>query len=262
MENKHFCEHKKKFLHSLIFVLIIFFVILAVSTAVDVVNKIKQGKYIGQDIELRNSIMISETGEVYAKPDLGIISFSVTNDAETVSDAMDENTEKMNNIVRVIKEQGVEDKDLKTTNFSIYPLYEYTERGYGERILKGYEVSQQLQVKIRDLDKTGTIIERATSVGATNVGGLNFVIDNEDDLKKQAREQAIEKAKVKAQELANQLGVKLGRIISFNENFYNPYYDTMVYMEDSAMGKGGAVPDIQTGENKITSSVIITYEIY
>ena len=261
MENEYLYGYKKKLLYPLVVVLIVFFVILAVSTAVDVVNKIKQGKYIGQDVELRNSIVISETGEIYAKPDLGVVSFSVINDAETVSDAMNENTEKMNGIIKVIKEQGVEDKDLKTTGFNVYPLYEYTERGYGERVLRGYEVSQQVQVKIRNLDKTGTIIEKATSAGATNMGGLSFVIDNEDDLKKQAREQAIEKAKTKAQELANQLGVKLGRIVSFNENFYNPYYEREVSM-DSAMGKGGAVPDIQTGENKISSSVIITYEIY
>lgn len=261
MENEHFCEHKKKFVRPLVIVLIVFFVILAVSTAVDVVNKIKQGRYIGQDIELRNSIVISETGEVYAKPDLGVVSFSVVNDAKNVSDAMNENTKKMNDIIKVIKEQGVEDKDLKTTGFNVYPLYEYTERGYGERILAGYEVSQQLQVKIRDLDKTGAIIETATTAGATNMSGLNFVIDNEDDLKKQAREQAIAKAKTKAQELANQLGVKLGRIVNFNENSYNPYYGMEASM-DSGMGKGGAVPDIQTGENRITSSVVITYEIY
>ena len=263
MKQKDFHNHmkdKKKILFALLSVLIIFFIVLILSTAVDVVNKIKEGRYISQNVRMRNSIVVSETGEVYAKPDLAVISFTVVKEAKTVTDAMDENSATMNNVIRTVKEQGIEDKDVKTTSFNINPRYEYSEGTYGRRTLVGYEVVQKLEVKIRDLRKIGTIIEKATSSGANEISDLQMTIDNQDELKKQAREQAIAQAKVKAIELSSQLGVKLGKLVSFNESFYVPQYDAGIYMEKAA--GGGEVPDIQTGENKISVSITITYEIY
>lgn len=262
-ENIHsHMKGKKKIFLALLSVLVVFFIVLILSTAVDVVNKIKQGRYISQNVRIRNSIVVSETGEVYARPDLAVITFTVLKEAKSVADAMNENSATMNNVINAVKEQGVEDKDLKTTSFNIRPRYEYSEGTYGKRILVGYEVVQDLQVKIRDLEKIGTIIERGTSSGANEASDLQLTIDNQDELKKQAREQAIAAAKVKAGELALQLDVKLGKIVSFNENFYVPYYDSRVYMEAEGIGGAGVVPDIQTGENKISVSVVITYEIY
>ncbi len=265
MKQKNIHNHmkgKKKIFLVLLSVLIVFFIVLILSTAVDVVNKIKEGRYISQNVRIRNSIIVSETGEVYAKPDLAVITFTVVKEAKSVADAMDENSATMNNVIEAVKEQGVEDKDLKTTSFNISPRYEYSEGTYGKRILVGYEVVQALQVKIRDLGKIGTIIERATSSGANEASDLQMTIDNQDELKKQAREQAITGAKVKAEELTSQLDVKLGKIVSFNESFYAPYYDSRVYMMEEGIGGAGVIPDIQTGENKISVSVVITYEIY
>jgi len=256
----HHMKGKKKILFVLLSALTIFIVVLIVSTSVGVVNKIKEGRYISQNVRMRNSIVISETGEVYAEPDLAVISFAVINEAKSVTYAMNENSATMNDVVDAIKEQGVEDKDLKTTSFNIYPRYEYSEGTYGKRILVGYEVAQELQVKIRDLGKIGTIIERATDSGANRVEDLYLTIDKQDALKKQAREQAIAQAKTKAEELTLQLNVKLGKIVSFSENFYVPRYDVQYSMKEGI--GGGEVPDIQTGENKISVSVIITYEIY
>lgn len=260
-QNFHHSEVKKNLIIVFVIILSIFFLVLTVSNIVSIQNKIKQGKYIGQDVESRNTISVAGNGEVYAKPDLALISFSVVIEAKTVGEAMSQNTERMNNIISFIKELGVESKDLKTTSFNIYPRYDYdrTSSIYpsGKRILVGYEVTQQLEVKIRDLGKIGQIIEEATNNGANQVGNLQFTIENEDELKKQAREDAIEEAKAKAKELAGQLGVKLVRIISFSEGGYAP----MIYSESAMLGKGGGTPDIETGENKISVNVNITYEI-
>jgi len=261
-ENIHnHMKGKKKIFLALLSVLVVFFIVLILSTAVDVVNKIKEGRYISQNVRMRNSIMISETGEVYASPDLAVITFTVLKEAKSVADAMNENSATMNEVINAVKEQGIEDKDVKTTSFNISPRYEYLEGTYGKRTLVGYRVVQDLQVKIRDLGKIGTIIEIATSSGANEVSDLQLTIDNQDELKKQAREQAIAAAKVKAEELAFQLNVKLGKIVSFNESFYVPRYDTGTYMMAEGIG-GGEVPDIQTGENKISVSIVVTYEIY
>lgn len=218
------------------------------------------------------SITVSGEGEVYAKPDLGIIDFSVVTEKKTVSEAMAENTKKMNAVTDAVKKLGVEEKDLKTIGFNIYPKYEWQEvrcLAYpcpsGKSVLTGYEVTQQLEVKIRTLDKAGDIIQKATEAGANQVGNLQFTIDKEDELKKQAREDAINKAKAKAKELASQLGVRLVKITSFSESGNEPYPIYRDYMS-SAKGMGGEVesvpsPEIETGENKITVSVSITYEI-
>jgi hypothetical protein len=164
---------------------------------------------------------------------------------------------------------GVPERDLKTTSFNIYPRYEYMKiqpeiypYPPGKRVLVGYEISQRLQVKIRDLTKVGKIIEEATAAGANEVGDLQFTIDKEDELKAQARKEAIDKAKAKAKELAKQLDIKLVRISNFSESGSSPIF----YRAENAMGTGGGlgpapIPQIETGENKISVTVTITYDI-
>jgi len=246
-------------------VLIVFLAVLAISTVFGIQNKIKEGKYIGQEIETKNTITVSGQGEVYTKPDLALTTFSVKTETKTIAQAMSENTKKMNNIIDSMKGLGIEEKDLKTTTFNLYPRYEYRRESSiypsGERILVGYEATQSLQVKIRDLDKIGEIIEKATDAGANQVGDLQFTVDKEDEFKKQAREQAIKEAKEKAKEIASQLGIDLVRIVNFDESGYAPRYNDYGLIKEMAVGGGGEIPQIETGENKIEVSVSITYEI-
>lgn len=241
---------------------ILFLVVLVIWFGVGISNKIKEGKYIGRDIEARNVITVSGIGEIYAKPDLALISFSVVIEKKTVEGAMAENTKKMNVVIDSIKKQGVEEKDLKTTNFAISPLYEWRKDEFlrEKRVLIGYEVRQALEVKIRDLTKIGDVIQTATEAGVNQVGDLQFTIDKQDELKSQARKEAIEKARAKASEMAEQLGVKLVRITNFNEGWVMPV--SPPYFMEKAVGLGSAeAPQIETGENKIEVTVGITYEI-
>lgn len=261
-------HQKKPLILVLIVVLSVFLLVLTVSSIVDISNKVKQGRYIGQNAEFKNTIVITETGEVSAAPDLAIVNLTVTNEAKTVADAMEENAKKMNKVIEEMKSLGVEEKDLKTISFNIYPRYEYSRDQFGnisgKRVLAGYDVTQVLEVKMRDMEIIGDVIQGGTDAGANDVGNLQFTIDNQDELKKQAREQAISKAKDKAKELTSHLGVNLGRIVSFSENFYVPYYGIRDYAMESGIGGAAIVPvpDIQTGENKVSVSVVITYEIY
>lgn len=245
----------------------IFLVVLIVYMGVAVSNKIKEGRYIGRDIEQRSIITVSDSAEVQAKPDLALTSFSVVNEAKTVQEAIMLNTEKMNAVINFIKEQGVEAKDLKTTTFTIYPRYEWTKEtgSYpypeGRRVLVGYEVHQSLQVKIRDMEKIGAIIGGATRAGANQVGDLTFTIDKQEELKNQARQEAITKAKAKAEELASQLGVRLARIIDFREDGVTPRYYDYALEKAVGLGGGGEAPQIEIGENEIKVTVSISYEI-
>lgn len=264
-EFKNLTGGMKALCATLCLILIIFLVALIISTAVDVQNKIKEGEYIGQDIEAKNTITVSATGEVFVKPDLAVASFSVVNEAKAVSEALSENTKKMNKVIDFIKSQGVEDKDLKTAGFNIYPRYEWLKETIfplpteGKRVLVGYEVQQSLEVKIRDLTKIGQIIEGATAAGANQVGDLQFTLDKKEEIQAQARKEAIEKAKAKARELANQLGVNLVRITNFTETSTLPP-PFIGFKEIEAFG-GAEVPQIEPGQNKIEITVSITYEI-
>ncbi|KPJ55496.1 hypothetical protein AMJ49_07045 [Parcubacteria bacterium DG_74_2] len=264
--NSQKIESHKKFFPLLLIILGVFLIALTFSTLVDIQNKIKQGKYIGQEIETKNTITVSDKGEVYAKPDLALTVFSVVTEAKTVNKAMEENTEKMNAIISFIKNEGVEEKDLKTISFNIYPRYEWYRTEIppypeGKRVLVGYEIRQSLQVKIREMAKIGDIIQGATETGANQVGDLQFTIDNQDELKKQARSQAIEKAKTKAKELASQLDVNLVRITNFQESSVFPRYYGLEKMVGVGAVEETPAPQIETGENKIEVTVTITYEI-
>lgn len=211
------------------------------------------------------SLNISAVGRVYAKPDLALIIFSVTTEAKTTSEALNESREKMNAIIGLIKSHSVQEKDLKTVGFNIYPRYEYYDNNtvspQRTRVLVGYNVSQSLQVKIRNFEKIGEIIDGAIKSGANEVGNLQFIVDNTEELEKQAREDAILKAKAKAEELASQLGITLGRIINFSESNQGsmpPRYNLAAGGTD-APSRGAT--QVEEGENKIEVAVTITYEI-
>ena len=257
--NKEWTKHHqyiKSKKHCFFALLSILIIVVILSVSVDVYNKIK--------VDSENRITVSGTGKVYIKPDLALTSFSVITEAKTIAEALSQNTEQMNQIISFIKGQGVEDKDLKTTDFNIYPRYEWEEKTEippypsGKRVLVGYEVRQSLQVKIRELTKIGEIIQGATDSGANQVGSLQFTVDDQDELKNQAREKAIEQAKEKAKELASQLGIKLVRITNFNESGIVP---RTYLLEESEAIMGAGAPEIEIGETKIEVTVTLTYEI-
>ncbi len=241
-----------------------FLVVLIFFIAVSAYNEVKKSSYIGPDEGSRNTLSAEGTGRIYAKPDLALINFSVITEGKTVGDAISENSKKMNAVSAALKESGVEEKDIKTAGFNLYPRYEYRSSGVyssGQRILAGYEARQSLEVKIRELDQIGAIIGQATEKGANQVGELSFTIDDQDLLKSQARKEAVKEAKGKAEAIAGSLGVDLVKVVSYNENSVIPsYYRSS--MEGLGIGGAGASePQIETGQNKIEVSVNIVYEI-
>lgn len=207
-----------------------------------------------------NTVSFSGEGRVVAKPDIAKINLSIVTDALTSKIAQDENSKKSKALTDYLKKQDIDDKDIKTTGYNIYPQYKYPQYG-GQPTITGYQVNQSMEVKIRDLDKVSNILDGVVSAGANQVNGLSFEIDNPDALKAEARAKAIADAKKKANELKSQVGISLGKIVNFSENtggYPVPmYYDAKV----GGMGGGAGGPSVPTGENEITVSVIITYQI-
>lgn len=224
--------------------------------------------YLGASINQKNQvsenqvITVSGTGEVYATPDVGLIDISVKTEGRDVATATNDNSVKMNNIISFIETSSVQEKDIKSTGFNINPIYAWEDKT-GKRTLTGYEVSQTINVKIRDLTKVGAIISGATEKGANDIGSLSFIVDNDEQIKEDAKNLAIKDAQAKAENLEKALGVKMVKIINFSENSYNPIYvSTSSYkMYNAELGSGVTAPSISAGQNKITSTVTITYAI-
>ncbi len=217
--------------------------------------------------QIINTISFSGKGELVVKPDIANVSFGVTAENLDVSKAQAESITKMNKIIDFLKDNGVKEEDIKTTNYNIYPRYDYLRTEIypytGRQTLAAYVVSQTVSLKIRDIAKVGEILGGIGEYGATDVSGLTFTVDDYDGEMAKARDLAIKDAKEQAKKLSRSLGVRLVKIVSFYDVNDQPIY----YGAEKAMsyGMGGdaiaPTPRIMTGENKIISNVSITYEI-
>lgn len=233
-------------------------IILAVS-AIVIVALVMANKTNEQD---RFSVVGS--GTVYAKADIANLEVGLRTGAKkTAAEATTDSTNKMNEIVTELKKLGIEDKDIKTNNYNLSPVYNYT-NDKGQELV-GYEVTQNMTLKIRDLSKIGDVISKTTEKGANQIGNISFTIDDEFALKNQARELAIQKAKEKAALIAKQSGMKLGEVKSVYENadatppvMFN-YSNAKM---DVASAQGAVVsPNIQSGQNEIKVEVTLVYEV-
>ncbi len=247
----------------------IFVVIISLFFAVKVINEWKSGSYIGREGGMQSTVNVEGKGEVFAMPDIATFSFTVSEKAKTVKEAQNTVTEKMNKILESLKKSEIDEKDITTSSYNIFPEYEYQTLNCfaypcpeGKRILTGYSVSHNITLKVRDLDKVGKILTDLGGLGASDVSGVSFSIDKQDELKKEARDTAIKDAQTKAKELAKALGVKLVRVINYSEYGNGIVYGRYDAMKSEAYGVGGGpTPEIPTGESKIVSTVNVTYEI-
>ncbi len=198
-------------------------------------------------------------GKVFAKPDIALVSIGVQTQGMKSNDVVTENNTKMNAITTAIKNLGVEEKDIQTSSYNLSPVYDYTERG---RVFRGYSLNQAVNVKIRNFDKIGDILDKATSLGANTVGDLQFTIDDQEKVISEARTKAIAEAKTKAGDLAAAAGLKIVKLVNISEG--NAPSPQPLY------GKGGGeldmvsssvAPQIQTGQMEINSTVYLTYRV-
>jgi len=163
--------------------------------------------------------------------------------------------------MEVLKNKGVDSKDIRTINYSINPQYDYAN---GVQQLNGYNVSQNVEVKLRDMDLASSILALAGDNELNQVGSLEFTFDDQEKFLQEARVKAIKNAKEKAETLAKEAGVHLGRIISINENSYpGPVYP--MYYDKAVSGLGGGdsapAPEISAGSSELVVDISLTYEL-
>ncbi len=203
-----------------------------------------------------NTVSFNGEGKVLAKPDVGIMDLSIVTEGATSKIAQDENSKKSKALTDYLKGQGVDEKDIKTTGYNIYPQYFYP--NYAKPTISGYQVNQMVQVKVRDLDKVDDLLSGVVTAGVNQVNNLQLTIDDQDKLESEARAKAIEDAKSKSKELEKQLEVRLGRIVNFSESTGGMPGSIMYAMEGRG---GGGAPSIPVGQNEIVVQVTITYQI-
>lgn len=245
---------------------------LCIFLGVSAKNALENG---GRDTTNRNTITVHADAKRFAKPDIAMASFTVRKENASLKTAQDEVSTLTNRVVGYLKQEGVAEKDIKSTAFNIYPQEKYESYPcvYTPGIdykcpprpaVKTYVVESSYEVKMRDLDKVGALIAGASNAGANEIGSLRFVLDDPilENLRREAREEAIGKAREEAKKLSRSLGVRLGDLISFNDAGGSvPIYDRYSF------GKGGAIaetvppPAINAGESEISVSVFLVYEI-
>ncbi len=223
-------------------------------------NAAKQYGTIGAPPVQRDSISVDAVGKVTALPDIASVSIGVKTEKKSIADAQKENSLKMNAIIEKLQQLGVAKEDIQTSQYSIDPAYDYPD---GKEILRGYEVRQDVDVKVRKLDSISDILASAASLGANQIGGIGFTIDDPETLRQQARLKGIEAAKKKAQDLAAAAGVKLGKVVGFSESSSSPE-SPVYYAKDMVTGMGGASnpsPNVQPGSQDVIVNVTVQYEI-
>lgn len=228
------------------------------------------GSFGRSGIPATDTITVSGDGQATLPPDVAKVTFTVQNTEATVVEAQAATTKQANAALAFVEEQGIADKDVRTLSYNIYPQYSYPSPCRGDVCpaydnvpkIVGYQVSETVQVTVRDLTSVGAFLGGLGKLSVQNVSGPEFSLDDTTAGYDAARADAIAKAKEQATELARQLGVRLGKIVNFSESSGNRLYPMAYGMGGSAMdAKESAVPNIPAGENTYTSSVSITYEI-
>lgn len=190
----------------------------------------------------------------YASPDIARVNVGVMKNAKTVADVEKQLADASANIKKALTDAGIKDADIKTVDYSIYPDQTYIN---GISRVSGYNGRHSMEVTIRDLEKTDSVLSVVTNAGANEIGQLIFTLEKPDDKLAEARKEAIRKAKDKAKQIASDGGFRLGKLTSVSEysNTPGPMYDY------GGRGGGVAVPSTEPGSLSMQVNVTLVYQI-
>lgn len=208
--------------------------------------------------ERARTIGVQGSGAAYAKPDMANASAGIESRGKTPDEALAANTKAMNAILGAIKRYGIAERDIETSSFSVSPIYAQQPGARGTLNIEGYQVSNQVNVRLRDLDKLGGLLSSLVEAGANRLHGVSFEIADPAKLQDEARKAAMADAKKRADLYAAAAGVKVKRVLSISEGggFAPPQPLAM-----RAMKAGGEAVPVQGGEQSIAANVSVVYEI-
>ena len=212
-----------------------------------------------EEAKVTRTVTVSGSGKVYLTPDIAYITIGVHTEGENAAEAVAENNAQAQKVIDALKAEGIPEKDIQTTNFSIYPQQEYDTEGKPTGKIK-YIVDNSVFVTVRDITQVGDVLDATVKAGANSISGIQFDVADKTAALSEAREAAVADAKVKADELASAAGVTLGEVQTISEYTSGgpqPMYDMRAA---APMAEAASVP-VQAGQMLLTVEVNMVYEI-
>ena len=215
-------------------------------------------------MEQRPTITVNATSEVKAVPDKAEIGVAVVTQAATAEEAQSANASGVDAVIAALRELGIVEKSIQTTDTYLSPRYDYSSSTFGsaDTNIVGYEMTTRLSVTDLAIDQVGGVLQAAVAAGATNTDGIRYYASDYDAKYQQALKEAVAAAREKGQALAEAAGVSLGGVFHIEEGYQN-----MAYRYESAdslaMGtaEDAGASKVMPGEVSITAQVTVTYEI-
>jgi len=198
-------------------------------------------------------VTVSGDATVAVAPDVAMIRLGVTSQGKNAREASDANAKQMTALLAAIKEGGIADRDVQTSRLSLQPQYDQSKPGAAR--LLGFQVTNQVTVRIREIDKMPGFLDRAIAAGANEMSGIEFIVSEQSKLLDQARDDAVADARRKAELYAKAAGVKLGNVVSITEEGSSPPPRPVM----QAM-RANAVP-VAPGEQMLRAAVTVSFEL-
>ncbi|AZP21652.1 SIMPL domain-containing protein [Streptomyces aquilus] len=204
------------------------------------------------------TVTVTGEGSAVGEPDIALVGAGVEAVAKTTQAALEAQNTASAALLKAVRAQGVADRDIRTENVSLSPVYDYTD---GESTLKGYQAAQSFSIKVREPAATGALLQAVTDAtgDAGRITSVVFDLDDRRPLQARAREAAHDDAHTKAAQYARLAGLHLGRLVSLNEGGTGYFAPSPPVSADAPAGFG-AVP-LAPGEIKATATVTAVYEL-
>ncbi|GAA3929299.1 SIMPL domain-containing protein [Luteimonas lutimaris] len=205
-------------------------------------------------------LSVSARAEASRVPDVASLSTGVVTQAADAKAAMAANTTQMNKVMAAIKAAGIAEKDIQTSGINVNPQYKYAENQ--PPTITGYQASNTVSVKVREIGKLGDVLDALVSSGANQVHGPSFEIDEPEAVYDEARRGALEKAQQRARMYAEALGLKVRRIVSISEGGgFQPPQPVMMRMAKAEGYDAAGAPPVSPGETTLTANLDVVFEL-
>jgi len=204
-------------------------------------------------------ISLTGHGEVRSTPDIAFVTTGVLSQGATAADALAANTKAMTDLFAALKDAGLEDKDIQTSNFTVQPRYDFS-NGQAPKLV-GYDVSNNVTVKLRKIDAMGALLDKLVQSGSNQITGISFDVSKPEEAMDQARKLATQDATRKAKLYAQAMGIELGNVMQVSEGSSAPP-PAVPFVRGAAIMKADAAPvPVAAGEQTLAADVNVIWEI-
>ena len=211
--------------------------------------------------ETVSEVRVSASSTIRLVPDKATVSFGVTTQEQSTELAQSKNSEAVKNVIEVLTGRGVEEKSIRTTYYSMYPQYDWSD---GEQRITGYNVTTTMSVQDQNIEDLGTLLSACVGAGITNIDNVSFLCSGYDEAYRQALAQAIADSRLKAETLAAASGKTLGEIITISEGWQDTssrYGQASGIAFSVEEARDTAAPSLQPGETEIVANVTVAYRM-